>query len=254
MPLLPHRYEEKAIKGMFATNQRISPVTNERMTHTNLEKNEALLQRIEEWVEEKVDEEEFHNMADKDGQGGADEAEIAREWARRYEEKYGSGHQGSASLSAVKYKFFELDANKSGELDGDEATQLASFIIQSFGGNPEHAEEEAAKLIKKLDKDLDGHIGFDEFEKYYEEKAAQAAKYAEISKAQGKEVENKLKLGEDIVEMKDEDWESKIMERIFTGQAREYTEKSTTLLLLLLIFVTRLQLLVTYRTRRSRWS
>jgi len=95
---------------------------------------------------------------------------------------------------------------------------LAKFIIESFGGNPEHAEEEAAKLIQFLDKDLDGHIGFDEFEKYYEQKAGEAAKFQEVMAAQGKTVENKLQLGKEIKEMEGEDWESKIVERIFTGQ------------------------------------
>ena len=74
MPWCLDRYEEKAIKGMFATNMRLSPVTNQRMPTTDLVKDEALLHRIEEWVELKCDKEEFHDMANRDGQGGADEA------------------------------------------------------------------------------------------------------------------------------------------------------------------------------------
>ena len=58
---------------MFATNMRISPVTNTRMPNTDLVKDDALLAKIEAWVEAKVDEEEFHDAANRDGQGGADQ-------------------------------------------------------------------------------------------------------------------------------------------------------------------------------------
>ena len=77
---------------------------------------------------------------------------------------------------------------------------------------------QAAKLIEFLDKDLDGHIGFDEFEKYYEQKAAEAAEYQKVQAALGKTVENKLNLGKEVKDIEGEDWESKIVERIFTGQ------------------------------------
>ena len=73
-------------------------------------------------------------------------------------------------------------------------------------------------MIEFLDKDLDGHIGFDEFEKYYEQKAAEAAEYQKVQAALGKTVENKLNLGKEVKDIEGEDWESKIVERIFTGQ------------------------------------
>lgn len=184
------------------------------MTHTNLVVDSALEARIAKWVQMKVEEEQFHSIADKDGDGVTSEEEIAREWARRYEEKYGSGHQASVDISAVKFKFFQLDKDKSGELDGEEAVALAEFIIESFGTKGKDAREEAKALIAKLDNDLDGHIGFDEFEDFYNEKAAEAKEYA--AKA-GEGHVNHLELGEGIKGFEDEDWESKIVERIMTG-------------------------------------
>lgn len=206
-------YEEKAIKGMFSTNERTSPVTGQRIPSTAVEPDTALKKRIELWVQKKVEEEQFHSIADKDGDGVTSEEEIAREWARRHEEKYGSGHQASVDISAVKFKFFQLDADKSGELDGEEAISLAEFIIKSFGGKGKDARAEAQALIKALDKDLDGHIGFDEFEKFYEDKAAEAAEFAKT--AGGGHV-NHMALGEDI-KCEGEDWESKIVERMLEG-------------------------------------
>merc|ERR1711871_811819 len=205
-----NRYERTALPGMFATNQRISPVTGERMSHTMVEDDTELRARIEKWVHMKIEEEEFHSHADKDGDGVTSEEEIAREWARRHEEKYGSGHQSSVDISAVKFKFFQLDKDKSGELDHTEAVALAEFIIKSFGkeGN---AHEEAEALINQLDQDLDGHIGFDEFEKFYEQMAADAAEFA---KTAGDDHVNHLELGEDITGIEGEHWEAKILERI----------------------------------------
>jgi len=217
-----HRYEKKAIEGMFSTNMRISPKTGERIPHTRLEVDTALSDRIQLWVSQKIEEESFHNIADKDGDGVTTEEEVAREWARRYEEKYGEGHQGSASLSAVKYKFFQLDKDKSGELDGDEAVELAEFISRSFGKTGDDARAEAVQLIQQLDKDLDGHIGFDEFEEFYKQKAADAATFATEA---GEGHENLLELGEDIGELKDENWESKILERIVTGSWADDAEE-----------------------------
>merc|ERR1711939_1008590 len=54
-------YELKAIKGMFSTGMRISPVTGNRMPSTSLTPACELRQRIEDWVHAKVYEEEFHS-------------------------------------------------------------------------------------------------------------------------------------------------------------------------------------------------
>jgi len=206
-------YEKKAIQGMFSTNERISPVTGERMANTRVVDDVELQERIEKWVHMKVEEEQFHDHADKDGDGITSEEEIAREWARRHAEKYGDGHQAAVDISAVKFKFFQLDKDKSGELDGEEAVALAEFILQSFGIKGKDAREEAVKLIQQLDQDSDGHIGFDEFEKFYEEKAEEAKKFAETA---GEGHINHMALGENIV-CQGENWEDKICERIYAG-------------------------------------
>jgi len=209
-----HMYDRKAIQGMFATNMKISPVTGEPMANRTLEAAPALEQKMQTWVAKMIEEEEFHNMADKDGDGITSEEEKAREWANRFEEKYGDGHQGAASLSAVKFKFYQLDKDKSGELDAEEAVQLAEFIACSFGATGANASAEAAALIERLDMDHDGHIGFDEFEEFYKEKAAEAAEY---SAQAGEGHVNLLELGEDLACHQDDDPDIKILSRILTG-------------------------------------
>jgi len=81
------------------------------------------------------------------------------------------------NMSFAQRKFKELDVDKNGSLDVDEAIELAQWVYTTHhpSGIPlskKRAADEARKLVRSLDKNGDDEISFDEFETFFEEAAA----------------------------------------------------------------------------------
>jgi Ca2+-binding EF-hand superfamily protein len=79
--------------------------------------------------------------------------------------------------------FKKLDKDKDEMLSLEEMKELAVWVYTSFSNSGAQLDEaqveiEAGKLIRKLDKDGDAGISFDEFVGYFEKKAVQAKKFA----------------------------------------------------------------------------
>jgi len=79
--------------------------------------------------------------------------------------------------------FKKLDTDKDDNLNLDEMTQLAHWVYTSFSKNGAVLDDaqikiEAGKLIRKLDKDGDSGVSFDEFVGFFEKKVKQAKKFA----------------------------------------------------------------------------
>jgi len=83
----------------------------------------------------------------------------------------------------AKKKWEELDADRSGRLDGEEIMIMAEWVWSSFRPGKvvtdEERQKEAAKLLHRCDSDEDGSISAQEFSVYYEHLAAATIKYHE---------------------------------------------------------------------------
>jgi Ca2+-binding EF-hand superfamily protein len=89
-----------------------------------------------------------------------------------------------SQVSTPKFerKFRQLDLDNSGYLDHKEVTELCRWINVSFSTTgefqmtAEQIDKETTRLIKRIDKNGDGHISMSEFKDHYEARAAKAAK------------------------------------------------------------------------------
>ena len=68
-------------------------------------------------------------------------------------------------------KFNQLDTDRNGLLEGDEVVLLAEWVWSSFHNDEKPSDEtrkrEAAKILKRCDKNDDGVLSGEEFEAYY---------------------------------------------------------------------------------------
>eukprot|EP00656_Telonema_subtile_P051804 TRINITY_DN7065_c0_g1_i3.p1 TRINITY_DN7065_c0_g1~~TRINITY_DN7065_c0_g1_i3.p1 ORF type:complete len:900 (-),score=310.49 TRINITY_DN7065_c0_g1_i3:51-2750(-) len=97
-------------------------------------------------------------------------------------------HSDGPEMSRAYRKFMELDVDKSGTLSTDEMLALADFLYTSFNTKGEvldHGQRqiEAEKLVRKLDKDGDGEISFEEFAKFIEDRLEKLEKFNAKRKA-----------------------------------------------------------------------
>ena len=80
-------------------------------------------------------------------------------------------HVFAMSARAQK-KWDELDTDHNDKLDGDEVFALAQWVYSSFRPGQQVTEmdwaAEAAKIMRRCDKDENGSIGREEFAEYYE--------------------------------------------------------------------------------------
>eukprot|EP00658_Telonema_sp_P-2_P024520 TRINITY_DN19856_c0_g1_i4.p1 TRINITY_DN19856_c0_g1~~TRINITY_DN19856_c0_g1_i4.p1 ORF type:complete len:176 (-),score=71.01 TRINITY_DN19856_c0_g1_i4:255-782(-) len=88
--------------------------------------------------------------------------------------------------------FQKLDVDNSGRLSPVEMKELAHWVYSSFSTtgaklDEKQVEIEAGKLVRKLEKDGDDGISFDEFVQYFELKAKQAKKFAAAKAKKGKQ-------------------------------------------------------------------
>ena len=117
-----------------------------------------------------------------DGEG-AGEGEGQREGEVAGEGDGGGEHGGEEEEDAVRRhvavlsgraqkKWNELDVDGSEELDGEEVVVLGEWVWSSFRPGQtitaEEREQEAAKLLRRCDKDENGKIDRGEFAEYYE--------------------------------------------------------------------------------------
>lgn len=93
------------------------------------------------------------------------------------------GKEMQHAISRARKMFNQMDVDSNGLLQGPELVALAEWVLSSFhpGGNPltqEEQEKESAKLLRRLDKNGDGALDFDEFVKWFERTAASAERLA----------------------------------------------------------------------------
>ena len=86
--------------------------------------------------------------------------------------------EASVPMSEARQLFDDLDADKSGFLQGEEVEAFANWVYaQATPGGaslPEHhLKKLAADMLNDVDEDGDAQISFDEFSKYFSAKAAQ---------------------------------------------------------------------------------
>jgi Ca2+-binding EF-hand superfamily protein/translation elongation factor EF-1beta len=93
---------------------------------------------------------------------------------RRQRSKYNHATATPIDKQLVQARrvFDALDADGNGVLTGDELTQLANWVFEKFhpGDVPlteEEREDEAAKLLSRLDENDDGVLEFEEFEAWF---------------------------------------------------------------------------------------
>ena len=93
---------------------------------------------------------------------------------RRQRAKYNHATATPVDKQLVRARkvFAALDADSNGVLTGDELTQLANWVFESFHPadvplSQEEREAEAAKLLSRLDENQDGVLGFEEFEDWF---------------------------------------------------------------------------------------
>jgi len=106
----------------------------------------------------------------------ASDSQIAG-WFRAQPAKEESEEEKAAAaeldkmLMKARKKFNKLDVNGDNVLEGDELIGMAIWVWSSFhpGGKPltnQEKEEEASKLLTRLDKNGDGFMSFDEFSEW----------------------------------------------------------------------------------------
>ena len=94
------------------------------------------------------------------------------------------------TLTLAERKFKALDKDNSGFLCLEEAEVFATWIYTSFQTkegklSEEQAKIEATKLMHKLDVNGDGNIIFEEFEAFFNQRAAQSKKIAAVRRKKG---------------------------------------------------------------------
>ena len=100
----------------------------------------------------------------KTGKGGP--PPLPNDWL--YEEE----RAVKKALRRARKKFDQLDADGNGKLDGDELSELATWVFSSFnpGGkpmNPAEKRQGGRELPKLLDADGDGELDFEEFAEWF---------------------------------------------------------------------------------------
>merc|ERR1719409_767781 len=87
-------------------------------------------------------------------------------------------------------KFKELDVDNSGSLEGAEVKALAEWVWRSFHPGEDVEDEvleaEAAKILHRCDRNGDGLVDEEEFERYYLQTAEAIAKFRKRKKATAK--------------------------------------------------------------------
>ena len=99
-------------------------------------------------------------------------------------------------MDGAMEKFAELDTDGSGKLEENELLELANWVWTSFHPNKVCDEEtkksEAAKILKRCDKNSDGEIDKEEFVAYYNQTATAQFKFARAQAKKNKVPEEKL--------------------------------------------------------------